>query len=726
MKTFRTIRVAAVPLVIVALSLMASAAYAVPDLLAARKTIKVGTSASSPAITLSGVTGNATFAGTVTATGGVVGGTSNGTFADGDATLPGMRFTNDPNNGWGRDAADNLFLSIGGTKRWSFSTTTSALTGALTVSGATAITGASTLTGAVTTVGAVTVGGALISTGAATHSSTTELTGDVTFNTDWATVTAATGASTWKGHMDIGGGYGATGADIGTDGAIRTNGTLVVDGASTLTGATGVVGALTVTGATALNGGLAMDTNVLVVTDTTGAISWVPTVTTAVAGTFNFSALTTSDGLKLIAVDATLDGGKYINCYGESNATSVWSIGELGTTLIGGAGAEDVTAGGTTKLYVVANQATAGLTGDLIAVHGNARVGIDSTGNVIAGYFQAGNYDPLGTNIGTVRGVYVDVVNKPSVDAASTWTNARGYEVSMDLDQGTSNHVNTVTNAYMFYGVYNAPTVGTYSTITNGYGIYVKNEAVGGTGQALDAAFYAADASMSGDVHGWDYGLDLSGVASGNYGSADIKLANGETIDNTTNGTIAFGGKLGVTDVITQTVTSSGTSAEYNGIVQTVTVGTNNTGSIVGTSFSTNGAANKTSGNIIGLWASADQVSATSVVSGLITGAYFDLNLGAATGLPTGTGYGVVIENSDWSNDRAYRPKAFVAFLEGDNGATLSTTALFDIGAQGKPVTSAADCTQILNTDSPGAVDCGLRILINNEVYYILMVKGGS
>jgi hypothetical protein len=187
------------------------------------------------------------------------------------------------------------------------------------------------------------------------------------------------------------------------------------------------------------------------------------------------------------------------------------------------------TAGGTSGLYSNVNHTTNALTGDLIGVKGNARCDVASTsGKVIGGYFLAGNY-ANGYNLEVARGVYAGVVNKVPTASSATWTDARGVEVIMDLNQGESGHVNAITNACMFYGVYNLPTSGAYSTVTNGYGIYVKNEAVGGTGQALDAAFYVCDASMSGGIKGWDYGVDLSGVAAG-FTVSDLKLSSGAKI----------------------------------------------------------------------------------------------------------------------------------------------------------------------------------------------------
>ena len=101
------------------------------------------------------------------------------------------------------------------------------------------------------------------------------------------------------------------------------------------------------------------------------------------------------------------------------------------------------------------------------------------------------------------------------MDAVLEKLNNRGVEINMDLNQGSSGNVNTITNAYMLYGVYNLPTVAEYATVTNGYGIYLRNEQVGGDGQMLDAGFWLDDLNMGGSVNGWDYGIDFSGIGSG-------------------------------------------------------------------------------------------------------------------------------------------------------------------------------------------------------------------
>jgi len=184
------------------------------------------------------------------------------------------------------------------------------------------------------------------------------------------------------------------------------------------------------------------------------------------------------------------------------------------------------TAGGERGINLSISHATNALTGTLYGIRSNARVNVESAaGAVTGGEFLAGNMT-AGYSLSAARGIYAGLTNKvPS--GAVTWTYARGVEVNMDLDQGTSGNTNTITNAAMFYGVYNLPTVATYSTVTNGYGIFVRNEAVGGTGQMLDAAFYADDVSMSGGISGWDYGLDFNSIGANGFGTADIRFQDG-------------------------------------------------------------------------------------------------------------------------------------------------------------------------------------------------------
>ena len=188
----------------------------------------------------------------------------------------------------------------------------------------------------------------------------------------------------------------------------------------------------------------------------------------------------------------------------------------------------NTTAGGEVGHYTYVSHITNALTGEAIGIRGNARVNtIDSpAGSVIGGKFQAGNMD-VGTDLSAVRGVYTEVVNKiPS--GATTWTYARGHEINMDLDQGSAGNVNTITNTDGLFVLFNLPTDGTYVSVGTGYGVRIVNEAVGGTGQALDAAIYIDDTSMSGGIHGWDYGINMSGVSGFTF--ADINTSSGAKI----------------------------------------------------------------------------------------------------------------------------------------------------------------------------------------------------
>jgi len=232
----------------------------------------------------------------------------------------------------------------------------------------------------------------------------------------------------------------------------------------------------------------------------------------------------------------------------------MWTTGTIDQTIT------NTAAGGQTGLYSYLSHGTNALTGELIGVHGNGRVNVNSAaGTAMGGKFQSGNFT-AGYDLLTGTGVYVDVVNKIPAAASATWTNARGYEVSMDLDQGTAGHTNTVTNAQMFYGVYNLPTAGSYATVTNGYGVFLRNEAVGGTGQMIDAALYVDDKSHTGGIKGWDYGIDFSGIGanSGSFGTADIRFSNGALINNSdadnldiTEDTVTVNGVLNVTGDLT-------------------------------------------------------------------------------------------------------------------------------------------------------------------------------
>jgi hypothetical protein len=82
------------------------------------------------------------------------------------------------------------------------------------------------------------------------------------------------------------------------------------------------------------DGGFAMDTSVFTSANTTGVISWVPTTTTSNAAVLDGTTLTSGTLLKMVAVDATLAAGYYMEVFGGTNATVVWTVGEGGATRI--------------------------------------------------------------------------------------------------------------------------------------------------------------------------------------------------------------------------------------------------------------------------------------------------------------------------------------------------------------------------------------------------------
>jgi hypothetical protein len=125
--------------------------------------------------------------------------------ADGTASLPAFSWTSDTNTGFYRIGADNIGLSLGGTKRWDFGTAGTVLTGTFDVSGATTVAsldveGATSLAGALAVHGAatfadpVTLMDALTVTSTATFSFDATFTGSVTVPTPTAAGHAVTKA----------------------------------------------------------------------------------------------------------------------------------------------------------------------------------------------------------------------------------------------------------------------------------------------------------------------------------------------------------------------------------------------------------------------------------------------------------------------------------------------------------------------------------------------------
>lgn len=176
---------------------------------------------------------------------------------------------------------------------------------------------------------AVTMPGNLTVTGTVTA------TGGVTGGVETGTFADGTvGAPGFRYTNDTNTGMRRVGAD---NPAIVVGGADIVSvttSGAAITGTLSSTGAATISGTANLNGGIAVDTTGFTLHGSNYGISWVPTATTGTAGSFDFSTLTSGDGLKLTVLDATLNGGKAINLYGGTGTTSVFSVGENGTTTI--------------------------------------------------------------------------------------------------------------------------------------------------------------------------------------------------------------------------------------------------------------------------------------------------------------------------------------------------------------------------------------------------------
>ncbi|MEN6581687.1 MAG: hypothetical protein ABFD54_04500 [Armatimonadota bacterium] len=203
----------------------------------------------------------------------------------------------------------------------------------------------------------------------------------------------------------VGGGYGNSGATISSAGAFSMDGAFIGKGNFTL-----------YDGSTAR----------FAWTATTGGVVATPEATTGIAWYLNGSALTSGDLLKLTCLDATLNGGKYINCYGGTGTTSEFSIGE------GGA----VTAAGDVASATLTTGGGYGSTGCSIAATGNIQTNgtltVDGastlTGAVTVGTGYAGTGATLGATgaIQTKGALTVDGATTSKIVANGTITCAAG------------------------------------------------------------------------------------------------------------------------------------------------------------------------------------------------------------------------------------------------------------------------------------------------------------
>ncbi len=150
-----------------------------------------------------------------------------------------------------------------------------------------------------------------------------------------------------------------------------------------------------------------------------------------------------------------------------------------------------------------------------------------STSDLRGLYAQAISND--GLNGGTITAIYANPIAK----GTSTTVTLRGILI----DTETEGTPTALTNMYGMY-IRNKSTI---SVSGDNYSIVIDNEKMG-SGEVQDAGIQLKTTTWGAGVTAWTYGIDMN--QTGAFGTADIRLMNGETIDNTTDGIINFGGEL--------------------------------------------------------------------------------------------------------------------------------------------------------------------------------------
>jgi len=191
------------------------------------------------------------------------------------------------------------------------------------------------------------------------------------------------------------------------------------------------------------------------------------------------------------------------------------------------------------KIYSRYYGVTTAVTGTGVAGRFRSQITVDSASGTFRGIqSEAGNGSYAGSgdgvNASVITGVYAGVTSS-TAGGAKAITSARGIEVNCDVDQADS----VITTLDGIFVNFNSSSTGAQHT--NVYGVRIVNENTGGNGQTYDAALFIDDVAMAGGLEGWNYGIDMS---SGSMTTADIKLQNGETIDNVTDGTVQIVGAI--------------------------------------------------------------------------------------------------------------------------------------------------------------------------------------
>lgn len=169
----------------------------------------------------------------------------------------------------------------------------------------------------------------------------------------------------------------------------------------------------------------------------------------------------------------------------------------------------------------------------------------DTTANARGANIQAANSD--GINAGTLTGLNVEALGK-STTTAATIADLIGIHINTEWESNDT--VIDMTTLWLRCVSESTAPTGT------SYGLEIYNQQKGaGNNCAFNAAIKIHTNIPSGTA--WDYGIDIYDAAnSSQIGTADIRLQNGETISNSTDGTIAFSEDISATNlVLTGTLT---------------------------------------------------------------------------------------------------------------------------------------------------------------------------
>ena len=263
---------------------------------------------------------------------------------------------------------------------------------------------------------------------------------------------------------------------------------------------------LTVTGATTLNGNVTLGNEATDTVTIDGPVTLGGTTAKGItlSGTYSSSAIYIGGSGILAAGEQAI----YVNCATETVATNAAWL--------------------TLKSDVV--------TGDVTGLRSKVTSNAASGGDAASGQNVRGAYSEAICGASMHAGLLQGVLATASAAAGS----CRAYNVHV-LGAHYSSGASTVIDGDLYVGYFRAQTRSTNARNVTGHDVLLalENEGIEGTGAKMESAIRIFATNVT-TPKAFDYGIDMSGAA-GEIDTADIRLSNGETISNVTNGTIALG-----------------------------------------------------------------------------------------------------------------------------------------------------------------------------------------